>query len=134
MGRPYLIAQLEIRFPEGSSCTVVTDKSWKTHEGPLLRNNMYLGEEDDARREIPGWDTVDFEDSAWRQVAFAPDPRGRLEAQSQPPVRVAEEIRPDSTSEPLPGVFIVDFGENFAGWIRLRVKAPAGTRMERNLC
>ena len=129
VGRPCLIAQLEIHFADGSSRAVVTDKSWKVHEGPLLRNNIYLGEVYDACHEIPGWDTAGFDDSAWSQAASAPNPGGRLEAQSQPPIRAAEEIRPVSISEPSPGVFIVDFGENFAGWARLRVRAPRGTKI-----
>lgn len=130
VGRPCLIAQLEIRFADGSSRTFVTDKSWKVHEGPLLRNNIYLGEVYDARREIAGWDTAGFDDSAWSQAASAPEPGGRLEAQSQPPIRAAEEIRAAGISESRPGVFVVDFGENFAGWIRLHVKAPRGTKIQ----
>ncbi len=129
VGRPCLIAQLEILFADGSSLTVASDKSWKVHEGPLLRNNIYLGEVYDACREIPGWDTASFDDSAWSQAVSAPEPGGRLEAQSQPPIRVAEEIRPVGISEPLPGFFIVDFGENFAGWARVRVRAPRGTKI-----
>jgi len=129
VGRPCLIAQLEIHFADGSSRTVVSDKSWKVHEGPLLRNNIYLGEVYDACREIPGWDIAGFDDSAWSQAASAPEPGGRLEAQSQPPIKAAEEIRPVNISEPRPDVFIVDFGENFAGWARLQVRAPRGTKI-----
>ena len=130
VGRPCLIAQLEIHFADGSSHTVVTDKSWKVHEGPLLRNNIYLGEVYDARCEIPGWDTAGFDGSAWSQAALAPEPGGRLQAQSQPPIRAVEVIRPVGISEPSPGVFIFDFGENFAGWARLQVEAPQGTKIQ----
>jgi alpha-L-rhamnosidase len=130
IGRPCLIAQLEVRFADGSSHTVITDKSWKVHEGPILRNNIYLGEVYDARSEISGWDMAGFDDSAWSQAAPAPDPGGRLEAQSQPPIMSTEEIRPVGISEPLPGVYIVDLGENFAGWARLQVKAPRGTKIQ----
>ena len=129
VGRPCLIAQLEIRFADGRSRTIVTDKTWKVHNGPLLRNNIYLGEVYDARHEIPSWDNPGFDDSAWDQAAPAPHPGGRLDAQSQPPIRVTEEFPPDSISEPHPGVFIVDFGENFTGWVKLRVKAPRGTEI-----
>ena len=129
IGRPCLIAQLEIRFADGSSRTIISDQSWKVSRGPLLRNNIYLGEEYDARREIPGWDMPGFDDSGWQAASPATDPGGRLEAQSQPPVRATEAILPSSISEPFSGVYIVDFGENFAGWVRLRIKAPRGTRI-----
>jgi alpha-L-rhamnosidase len=130
VGRPCLIAQLEIHFADGSSCAVVTDTSWKVHEGPIRKNNIYLGEVYDARREIPGWDMAGFDDSTWSQAVISPEPGGRLEAQAQPPIIITEEIRPVRISEPLPGVFIVDFGENFAGWIRLQVKALRGTKIK----
>jgi len=129
VGRPCLIAQLEVHFSDGRSLTVVTDKSWKVHKGPILRNNIYLGEVYDACSEIPGWDIAGFDDSAWSQVASTPELGGRLEAQSQPPIIAAEEIRPVGISEPHPGVFIVDFGENFAGWARLQVRASRGTKI-----
>jgi alpha-L-rhamnosidase len=130
VGRPCLIAQLEIHFADGSSRTVASDKSWKVHEGPILRNNIYLGEVYDARHDVPAWDTAGFNDSAWSQAASAPEPGGRLEAQSQPPIRAVEEIRPVGISQPRPEVFIVDFGENFAGWAKLRVRAPRGTKIQ----
>lgn len=129
IGRPCLIAQLEIRFPDGSSRCVVTDESWKVHEGPILKNNIYLGELYDARCELPVWDIAGFDDSAWKSAASAPNPGGRLEAQSQPPILAKEELHPINISEPCPGLFIVDFGENFAGWARLQVEAPSGTKI-----
>ena len=35
-------------------------------------------------------------------------------------------IRPLSVSEPAPGVFVFDLGQNFAGWTRLHVEGPRG--------
>ena len=129
VGRPCLIAQLHISFADGSCYTVVSDSSWKVHDGPILRNNIYLGEVYDARQELHGWNTPGFDDTAWKQAVSAPNPGGRLEPQSQPPIRIKEEIRPCSISEPRPGVYIVDFGENFAGLVRLQIKAPRGTKI-----
>ncbi|HDT13487.1 MAG TPA: hypothetical protein ENO03_03930, partial [Candidatus Aminicenantes bacterium] len=54
VGRPCLIAQLEIAEEDGSVTTVATGPDWKVRDGPVLRNNIYLGEVYDARREIPG--------------------------------------------------------------------------------
>ncbi len=129
VGRPCLLAQLEMRFADGSIQTIVSDRSWQVGEGPLLRNNIYLGEEYDARRETPGWDRAGFDETAWRPATEAPQPGGRLEPQSHPPVRIAGEVMPIAITEPRPGVFIADFGENFAGWVRVRLKASRGTRI-----
>jgi alpha-L-rhamnosidase len=130
VGRPCLIAQLEIFFADGSSTVIVSDTSWKVHEGPILRNNIYLGEVYDARREITGWNRPDFDDANWSQAKLAPPPGGRLEAQSQPPIKIKDEIYPMRLSEPRPGVFIFDLGENFAGTVRLRLQAPRGTKIQ----
>src|SRR5262249_19675657 len=52
-----------------------------------------------------------------------------LVAEEAPPIRVTRMLKPVSLTEPKPGVFIYDFGQNFAGWARLTVKGPAGTRV-----
>ena len=38
-------------------------------------------------------------------------------------------LKPVKLTEPKPGVHIFDLGQNFAGWVRLRVQGPAGTRV-----
>ena len=52
-----------------------------------------------------------------------------MRAQDAPPIRVTRTLKPVKLTEPKPGVFIFDLGQNFAGWARLRVKGPAGTRV-----
>ncbi len=128
-GRPRFIARLVIEFTDGTSTEVVSDRSWKTTEGPVRFNNIYLGEVYDARLELPGWDTPGFDDSAWRTAAIASEHVGRLEAPWQPPIRITERIAAVRTSEPTPGVVIFDLGQNFSGWASVRLEGhwPAGT-------
>jgi alpha-L-rhamnosidase len=129
-GRPRLLAQLTIDFEDGTTLSIATDDSWRTHPGPVLRNNIFLGEVYDARREIDGWSESGFDDSTWERAAVMPESGGRLEAQPQPPVRITRTLKPFAITEPAPGVFIFDFGQNFAGWVRLRLKGEAGTRVK----
>jgi len=129
MGRPRFIAQLNITYRDGSALSIVTDESWKIYEGPILSNNIYLGEIYDARKEIEGWHRPGFDDAVWRRAEIAPRPLGQLQAQPQLPIKVTATLRPVSVTEPERGVFIFDFGHNFAGWIRLRLKGTAGTRV-----
>ncbi|MFH1882726.1 MAG: alpha-L-rhamnosidase C-terminal domain-containing protein [Planctomycetota bacterium] len=66
---PRLLVQLEIEYDNGHIQTVVTDKTWKAIYGPLLESDFLMGEIYDARKEMPGWDTFRFDDSAWHTVA-----------------------------------------------------------------
>jgi len=52
IGQPQFIAQLKIEYTDGATQTIVSNEEWKTHEGPIIRNNIYLGEIYDARNEI----------------------------------------------------------------------------------
>ncbi|HEY3863805.1 MAG TPA: family 78 glycoside hydrolase catalytic domain [Verrucomicrobiae bacterium] len=129
-GEPRAIVQLVVRFTDGTAQTISTDESWRAGDGPILRNNVYLGEFYDARREQPGWDTAGFDDSHWEPAALARGPElGPLHAQDAPPIRATRTLKAVKLTEPKPGVFIFDFGRNFAGWARLRVRGPAGARV-----
>jgi alpha-L-rhamnosidase len=129
VGEPRVIVQLVAEFADGTSQTIVTDESWKVGNGPILRNSVYLGEVYDARKEQPEWDRPGFDDSGWPQAVSATGPLGPLRAQSAPPIRVTRTLKPVKLTEPKPGVWIFDLGQNFAGWARLRVQGPAGTRV-----
>jgi len=130
VGRPRLIGQLDVELKDGSRVVIGTDETWKVRGGPLLRNNVYLGEVYDARREIPGWDKPGSDDPAWANAVRCAAPVGPLQAQPQPPIRVTARFKPVVVSEPKPGVFIYDFGLNLAGWASLRLRAPAGTTVK----
>ena len=129
IGQPRVIVQLMVDFADGSSQTIVTDESWKVGDGPILRNSVYLGEVYDARKEQPGWDRPGFADAAWAPVVSATESLGPLKAQSAPPIRITRTLKPVKLTEPKPGVWVFDLGQNFAGWARLKVQGPAGTRV-----
>ena len=130
-GEPRAIVQLVIDFQDGSSMTFGTGESWRVGDGPIIRNGEYLGEVYDARREQTGWDKAGFDDSRWANAVVATEPElGPLCAQTAPPIRVTRILTPKKITEPKPGVFIFDFGQNFAGWERLRVQGSAGTRVK----
>lgn len=126
---PELLIQIEIECADGSRQQVITDGSWKcTQDGPVRRNDVLDGEDHDARKDMPSWDAPGFSDTAWKAVTptdLAPQPR--LVAQPNEPIRVIEEITPVALTEPQPGVFIYDLGQNMVGRCRFTGEAPAGT-------
>jgi alpha-L-rhamnosidase len=132
LGRPRLIAQLNIEYDDGTTQSISTDEGWKVADGPIVRNSVYLGEVYDARREQPGWDQPGFDDGEWVNVAPAGDQGaanrlGPLRCQTVPPIRATATLQAVSVTEVEPGAFIFDMGQNFAGWPRLRVQGPRGT-------
>ena len=126
---PKLILQLYIRFSDGSETTIVTDPSWKAHPGPIMFDQLRSGEVYDAREEIPGWNTPEFDDTQWHSTRLVAGPGGRLVSQMVPPIKVTEDVVPIAVNEVAPGVFVYDMGQSFSGWVRLRVTGPEGTRI-----
>jgi alpha-L-rhamnosidase len=150
---PALLVQLELEFADGSRQTVVSDLAWKvTSQGPIREADLIMGEACDARREMPGWDEPGFDDRGWenairaedngrskatfydncgaREVELGFQRPARMQAYCAPPIRVTQELKAQRVTEPKPGVFVFDFGQNFAGNIRLKVKGPAGARVQ----
>lgn len=127
VGKPCVKAQLRITYVDGSLETILTNETWKAGEGPVLKNSVYLGELYDARLEQKGWNDVGFNESKWAKAKVEAGPKGQLIARYLPPVRVTRILQPVKITEPKPGVYLFDFGQNFAGVPRLKVKGPAGT-------
>jgi alpha-L-rhamnosidase len=127
-GRPTVKAQLLIRYTDGSTETIVTDESWQTATGPVVRNNVYLGEHYDARLEKQGW-TAATNKLDWKNAVTVQGPSGKLTPQMQPPIRITSIIKPVTITEIGKDTFIVDMGQNFAGVARIKVKGPSGKKV-----
>ena len=126
-GDPCLLCQIVVEYEDGTSDVLVTDETWRAADGPVRSSNLYGGEVYDAREEIPGWSVAKFDDTDWDAVRLVESPCERLESQMIQPIKSMRTIRPVSINEPKPGMFVYDMGQNFAGWVKLTVEAPAGT-------
>ncbi|WP_112247673.1 family 78 glycoside hydrolase catalytic domain [Kribbella monticola] len=128
-GDPRLLARLVITHTDGTETALVSDGSWRVTSGPTVSDSLYAGETYDARLALPGWDGPGFDDAAWSDAVVLAAPRGVVRAQEHEPIRVIEEVAPVELTAPRDGVQVVDFGRTTAGWVRLRVSAPAGTKV-----
>lgn len=120
-GRPCVKAEIHLTYTDGSTEKIVTDGSWQTAPGPIVRNNIYLGEWYDARLEPKAGD--------WKNAVAVAGPSGQLTAQMQPAIKITKVIKPVSVTGRGQDTFIVNMGQNFAGVARIKVKGPAGTRI-----
>ncbi len=124
---PSLLCSLLVSFADGTSLTIGTDNTWKTAEGPILENDLLMGETYDARLEFGDWSRAEFDDGDWvAAVDSAPPANVELTLHPGPPVRRINEIEPISAREITAQTRIYDLGQNFAGRARLKVKAPRG--------
>ena len=128
---PVLILQIHIHFTDGSSIRVVTDETWKTVQGPIVRDDIYDGETYDARLEREGWDAPNFDDANWNSATVVDAPGGKLVSQASfPPIKVVKILQPKKITNSKPNVYVYDFGQNFTGWVRLRVRGPRSTQIQ----
>ena len=128
--RPKMLLQLRIEYTDGSTQLIVSNESWRASEGPVVRDAIREGEHYDARLEQTGWDMPDFDDSGWDIPQIVDAPKGKLAAQIIQPIKVMETIKPQKLTEPAPGVFVFDLGQNIAGWAQIRLSGPAGTTVK----
>ncbi|HIJ66268.1 MAG TPA: family 78 glycoside hydrolase catalytic domain [Candidatus Hydrogenedentes bacterium] len=124
---PCVRVELDIVFEDDSTESIVTDETWKTSRGPIVFDSVRNGEVYDARLEKPGWDTPEYVDADWPAAEIVCGPKGRLVSQRMPPIEVVATIVPVKLTQPKPGVFVFDLGQNIAGWARLEAEGPAGT-------
>jgi alpha-L-rhamnosidase len=123
-----VLLQIEITLDSGSVVTVPLTDSWRSTESPAVAAALYEGEAYDARLLPAGFSEPGFDDASWYvpgTLDLTTFP-AELEAPTGPPVRVTEVLRPVSV-EPVAGSRIrLDFGQNIAGKLRMRVAGPAG--------
>ncbi|MHA1671329.1 MAG: family 78 glycoside hydrolase catalytic domain [Promethearchaeota archaeon] len=125
---PKLIVQLHVHYQDGSTEIKGTDSKWKISGGPLIENGIYFGNNYDARLEMPGWDLPHFDDTQWENAINVNG--HELASQLMEPIQVTEIIQPKKLYSPQAGVYVFDFKQNFAGFIRLKVCGPRGTRVQ----
>jgi alpha-L-rhamnosidase len=131
---PIVIAQADLEFAGGKKWRVGTDETWRWHASPNTTIGIwdfmhFGGEVYDAGKEVPNWAEATCDVSDWKEVkVFKPDLA--LSAQKVEPNRAVREIKPVSISEPKPGVWRIDMGVNFAGFLEVKISGSPGDRID----
>lgn len=124
-----LLLEIRIIYEDGRMQTVVTDSNWRSSTGPILESDIYNGEIYDARLEKDGWDRAGYNDDGWKRAKLSDHDKEILVASEGPPTRRIQQIRPVKIFQTPAGDTVVDMGQNMVGWVQLRVKGDAGTRI-----
>ena len=132
-----------------------SDKSFKTAPSPITFNMYKYGIHYDARLEVEGWSTSEFDDHDWTNVYETDPPRGELKRCHAEPIVIREELQPVSivrqsdfyylhtssfdNASPLflthiDDGWLYDFGVNKAGVCRLKIKGNKGQKITLRYC
>ena len=149
---PRALLYIRIEHEDGRLRELFTDDSWSVASGPILENQLWGGEVYDARLEKTGWlepgysqdsfldnqsspwqlnrGDTNYLDGKWRKAVINDRPEGLLRAQLLPEMRVNEEPALLSLSAVAHNAWLCEMGEFYGGWIRLRVKGTAGSKVK----
>jgi alpha-L-rhamnosidase len=119
---PRLRAQLHLEYADGTTADIATGPEWKaTTAGPWISADFLKGESYDALRELVDWSALGFDASAWQAVNVGAEVKPLIQAHPAEPVVAFSELKPVKVTEPRPGVYVFDMGQNFAGVVRLKI-------------
>lgn len=130
---PKLLFQMNMDFMDGTSESIISGEhlGWKTASSHIIANNVYDGEVCDARLEKQGWNVPEYVlDDTWQEAVAVKPPKGKIVSQTMEPIEVIQHISPVRMTNPQRGVYVFDFGQNIAGWVRLTVSGKSGDRVE----
>lgn len=144
-GAPTLWMVTEIRYADGSTQIIRSDEKWQWHLSPVTYNDIYGGEDYDARLEIPGWNKPGFSANSWKSVVVQSAPKGELTPQQANPVKIMRRYPQqsvkklttkdvDSTTirtrrEVDPSAMVFDMLQNLSGFPEITVRGKAGDRI-----
>ncbi len=128
-----LIARLELDYADGHRQVITTNTTdWTYKYSPITLNSLYGGETYDCRLETPDFASYDGDEEDWGSVIEDTTPRGTLTFCEMEPVRVIRTLPARSVKQASgksDGAWIVDFGENVAGIVRLQIRnSPRGAQ------
>lgn len=124
-----LLVQMQIEYQDGTTEVIGTDGSWRATTGPVREGDMLMGCVYDARKEIPGWDAPACDDSQWRKATVDESVQANLEAHPGAPIERIQEITAKKVTEPKPGTYVFDLGQNMVGWARVKLNGSAGQKV-----
>ncbi|WP_432246149.1 family 78 glycoside hydrolase catalytic domain (plasmid) [Arthrobacter sp. G.S.26] len=110
------LMQLVVTLEDGSTCTIVTDGSWRAGGGKIVESDPKFGERVDLRRDVKASEPAEIMNST-----------GTLIAEGVERVQEVGRLTPTAITRLKNGDQVVDFGQNFAGVVAVRLRGTAGT-------
>jgi alpha-L-rhamnosidase len=127
--RPSLLAQLEFEYEDGTTQIIATDKSFCSHSSPILFSDQLQGECQDMQG-MKAFYEGSFEEIGpqLETEELARDHKSVLPRIGSP-MRVERELPVKSIKKLDDGRFVLDFGQNMSGIVRIRLKGTPGQKV-----
>lgn len=117
---PGLFMEIDVTMTDGENYRLCTDEEFLfSYEGSIRRADLYNGQTTDGRYEIPGFATAEMDTEGWKPVHKIAQDLSVLSVQTNAPIRSLMELKPVRLFVNGKGELILDFGQNFAGHIRV---------------
>lgn len=120
----HFLGQILLTYEDGSREYVCSDESFKTFTGGIRVCDMKAGETFCAQKEPTGWKEAGFDDSEWKNVHVASGQfcqKELLVPSRSVPVMEKERFS-CKTFRDKEGSLILDFGQNIAGYVRMKLR------------
>lgn len=118
--RQMAIAELHIKYEDGSEEIINSDNSWQTTSGRITKSAIYYGEDYDATRKI----------TDWKAATVIDHPKNILHDRLSLPLKVKEYLPVKDIIQTPAGETVLDFGQNQAGWPEFFNHEKAGTEIQ----
>ena len=128
-GPPTLFLEMHISYKDGTEETVMSDESWKYDLSPVTFNDIYGGEDYDARLEQENWDKPLFDDCHWKPVVIQTAPKGILRPQEMTGVRCMEQYNAVSMTK-INSSYVLNMGQNLSGYPSVKVTGKRGQTLK----
>ena len=121
-----LLLQIEVKYTDGTSEIIGTNKNWKTSTGEILNSEIYNGEIIDANKEKKGWKLPNYNDDNWSLVRVKNFDKTNLVATINEPIRKHETFTVKEVITTPEGDQVLDFGQNLVGFVQVKIKGKKG--------
>ena len=126
------IVRIQLDYTNGTSQVIGSDASWQTGPGAIDFENVYAGEDYDARLEPAGWNQIGFTNAEWTAAVLTNGPGGTLTGLScaAPPLGKFDVFTPIATNIISASTNVYDLGQNATLMPQLQVTGPAGSYVQ----
>ena len=122
---------LRVEYADGSVYELISDESWKSHDGAIRRSDIYMGEYIDRAYDVGDFSLFGYDDSSWDNAEVPVFKFSRnlyLEKSVIPPIRVKHTFKPVLVTSDDDG-YLYDVGQNIAGVLHCVFRGEKGTEI-----